>query len=92
LKQISAKQYKFLFLAPEYLIDAFRQVPLHDFVEITNYNDNRTHTVDEINMGSPDWQDRGDLAAVVVDFQTDTVIVKSGTGVTTLDYTAEDGG
>lgn len=92
LKQISAKQYKFLFLAPEYLIDAFRQVPLHDFVEITNYNDNRTHTVDEINMGNPDWQDRGDLAAVPVDFQTDTVIVKAGTGVTTLDYTAEDGG
>lgn len=91
LKQISAKQYKFLFLAPEYLIDAFRQVPLHDFVEITNYNDNRTHTIDEINMGSPDWQDRGDLAAVVVDFQTDTVIVKSGTGVTTLDYTVGAG-
>ena len=92
LKQISAKQYKFAILAPEYLLDALRQVPLHDFVEITNYNDNRTHTVDEINMGSPDWQDRGDLAAVTVDFQTDTVIVKSGTGVTTLDYTAEDGG
>ena len=92
LKQISAKQYKFLFLAPEYLIDAFRQIPLHDFVEITNYNDNRGYTVDEINMGSPDWLDRGDLAAVTVDFQTDTVIVKSGTGVTTLDYTAADGG
>lgn len=92
LKQISAKQYKFVILAPEYIADAFRQVPLHDFVEITNYNDNRTYTVDEINMSSPDWQDRGDLAAITVDFQTDTVIVKSGSGVTTLDYTAAGGG
>ena len=91
LKQISAKQYKFVFLAPEYLIDAFRQIPLHDYVEITNYNDNRIHTIDEINMGNPDWQDRGDLAGVTVDFQTDTVIVKSGSGVTTLDYTPVDG-
>ena len=91
LKQISAKLYKFVFLAPEYIADAFRQVPLHDFVEITNYNDNRTYTVDEINMGSPDWQDRGDLAAITVDFQTDTVIVKSGSGLTTLDYTAQPG-
>ena len=92
LKQISWKQYKFVFLAPEYLADAFRQVPLHDFVEITNYNDNRTHTVDEINMSNPDWQDRGDLAAITVDFQTDTVIVKSGSGVTSLDYTVGEGG
>jgi len=91
LKQISAKQYKFVFLAPEYLIDAFRQIPLHDFVEITNYNDSRTYTIDEINMGSPDWLDAGDRASVVVDFQTDTVIVKSGSGVTSLDYTVGDG-
>ena len=91
LKQISAKQYKFVFLAPEYIADAFRQVPLHDFVEITNHNDGRVYEVDEINMGSPDWQDRGDLAAITVDFQTDTVIVKSGSGVTTLDYVALPG-
>lgn len=91
LKQISSKQYKFVFLAPEYVCDAFRQVPLHDFVEITNYNDNRSYTIDEINMGNPDWQNRGDLAAVTVDFQTDTVIVKSGSSVTTLDYTVQPG-
>jgi hypothetical protein len=91
LKQISAKQYKFVFLAPEYIADAFRQVPLHDFVQITNHNDGRVYDVDEINMGSPDWQDRGDLAAITVDFQTDTVIVKSGSGVTTLDYTPQPG-
>lgn len=92
LKQISAKQYKFVFLAPEYLIDAFRQVPLHDFVEITNHNDGRTYTVDEINMANPSWLDAGDRASVVVDFQTDTVIVKSGSGVTSLEYEAEPGG
>ena len=91
LKQVSSKLYKFLFLAPEYLIDAFRQIPLHDFVEVTNYNDNRTYTVDEINMQSPEWLDNGDVASVTVDFQTDTVIVKSGSGVTTLDYTLTPG-
>jgi len=93
LKQISAKQYKFVFLAPEYLADAFRQIPLHDFVEITNYNGvTRTYTVDEINMATPDWQDRGDVGAITVDFQTDTVIVKSGTGTTTLEYDVGPGG
>jgi len=92
LKQVSSKLYRFSFEAPEYIFDAFRLVGLHDFVEITNYNDNRTHVVDEFNMEDPEWLAQGDLGNLTVEFETDTVVVKSASGVTSLDYTAGAGG
>lgn len=91
LKQISAKQYRFSFTAPEYIFDALRLAGLHDFLEITNYNDSRTHTVDEFNMEDPEWLEQGDLGNMTIEFQTDTVVVKSGSGVSTLTYEAGPG-
>lgn len=74
-KQVSEKTYNFEFLAPEYLCDALRIVRMHDHVKI--YDKYGTYDVDTIII-TPKWQKNGDVAAVAVEFQTDTVIKKVG--------------
>ncbi len=84
IQQISYKLHKFVMLVPEYFIDFFRLFRLHDFVEITA--NGKTHSVDELIIGDPEWQTDGDLAALTVEFKTDSVVVANGRGVTNLDY------
>lgn len=76
-KQISEKIYKFVFIAPEYLCDAMRIIRMSDHVEITSRGE--TYVADSFLM-TPSWQEQGDLAAVDVEFETDTVIKKIGVG------------
>ena len=76
-KQVSEKIYKFVFIAPEYLCDAMRIIRMSDHVEITSRGE--TYVADSFLM-TPSWQDQGDLAAVDVEFETDTVIKKIGIG------------
>lgn len=76
-KQVSEKIYKFVFIAPEYLCDAMRIIRMSEHVEITSRGE--TYVADSFLM-TPSWQDQGDLAAVDVEFETDTVIKKIGIG------------
>lgn len=77
-KQLSEKRYRFTFLAPEYLCDALRVVRLHDYINI--YFNNKKYNVESI-IFTPEWQDQGNLAAVTVEFECDTVVKKIGRGV-----------
>lgn len=83
LNQISWKQSTFVLLAIEEVIDFLRLIPLHDSVKlITQY---KTHTVDEILLNEPIWEDEGDVAELVFEFKEDTVMVVPGRGLTELD-------
>lgn len=77
-KQISEKQYRFNFLACEYLCDVLRFVRMADHVKITDKN-NVEYDCDTILL-TPTWQTDGDLANVEVEFQTNTVAKKIGKG------------
>lgn len=77
-KQISEKVYKFTFLAPEYLLDALRIVRLSDEVFVTDKFGTK-YRCDTFLM-TPTWQTQGNLASVVVEFETDTVVKKVGLG------------
>ena len=77
-KQISEKVYRFTFLAPEYLLDVLRLVRMSDHVSVVDkFGD--VYTCDTILL-SPKWQVQGDLASVEVEFETDTVVKRLGTG------------
>ena len=91
LKQTSFKRYRFNAILPEYLTDAMRLISLHDEVEIYNYRDHRTYSVDEFDMNDPAWEQFGDLADVTFEFTTDTVVINSGTPVGTTAYVADPG-
>lgn len=78
-KQISEKVYKFNFLAPEYLLDVVRLIPLADHVRIEEYRGGRWQQIDvEQILFTPEWEAEGDLAGVAVEFQSDTVAKKVG--------------
>lgn len=72
-KQLSEKVYKFVFLAPEFVCDAFRFVRLSDNIII--YKNGIEYVVDSL-LAEVNWQDQGDLADVGVEFRTGTVVKK----------------
>lgn len=73
--QVSKKVYNFTFLAPEYLCDALRIVRLCENKQITS----KSQVYDLIGFNiEPEWEDQGDLAAVKCEFETDTVIARTG--------------
>lgn len=72
-KQVSKKLYKFSFVAPEYLCDALRLIPMSDFITI-NFR-GKIYSCNSLSVET-DWQEQGDLAAVSVEFSTDTVVKK----------------
>lgn len=72
-KQLSEKVYKFVFIAPEFVCDAIRLIRLSDNIEITK-NDIK-YTPDSF-LAEVKWQEQGDLAAVDVEFRTNTVVKK----------------
>lgn len=78
LKQISEKVYKFTFVAPEYMCDALRLVPLADEVVITDAFGVRYEC--ENILVTPSWLEQGNLARVDVEIHTDTICKKIGKG------------
>ena len=77
IKQISAKIYKFKFLASEYLLDVMRFIRLSDFVTIEYHG--QSYTPDTF-LITPEWENSGDVAAVEAEFGTATVAKKIGAG------------
>lgn len=77
-KQVSYKQYKFEFMAPEYLCDATRIVRMHDYIIIVYQG--KVYQVNDV-IFTPRWPEKGDLAAVTVEFTTDTVIKVNARGL-----------
>lgn len=84
-KQISEKVYKFQFLASETLCDVMRLIRMSDVVVIRDKY-GRYYRCDQFLM-TPEWQTQGDIASVEVEFHTDTIVKKIGTG-----YLVEMGG
>lgn len=77
-KKISQKEFKFTFLAPEYLIDSLRFACIADVVYISsNYYGYNCNTFEfEI-----EWQEGGALARVDVTFTTDYAVKNIGKAV-----------
>ena len=74
-KITSEKRFKFVFAAPEYLLDAMRTIRLSDNIQIKV--EGNVYKCDTFLL-SPSWSDRGDLATVEAEFETDTVIKRIG--------------
>jgi hypothetical protein len=77
-KQISEKTYKCTFLAPEFLCDAMRLVRLSDIIIIYDRY-GREYRCDTF-LITPKWETQGNLASVEMEFQTNTVVKKTGKG------------
>lgn len=75
-KMISEKTYRFIFLAPEYLLDAMRFIRMSDHIQITDRN-GVVYNADTFLL-TPKWQAPGMLAAVDGEFQTLSVAKKIG--------------
>ena len=73
VKMISEKKYKFNFLASEYMLDVMRFIRMADHIKITNAG--QIYLPDSFLM-TPEWESEGDVAAVAVEFETDTVAKK----------------
>ena len=73
VKMISEKKYKFNFLASEYMLDVMRFIRMADHIKITNAG--QIYLPDSFLM-TPEWEGEGDVAAVAVEFETDTVAKK----------------
>lgn len=77
-KQISEKVYKFQFLASEYLCDVMRLIRMCDYIRVRDKFGN-LYRCDQFLM-TPKWEAQGNIASVEVEFHTDTVVKKIGTG------------
>lgn len=73
--QVSKKVYKFVFLAPEFLLDALRIVRLCN-TKICYFED-KHYDMLTFNM-NPSWEEQGDLASVEAEFETDNIITNLG--------------
>lgn len=73
VKQISEKRYRFSFFASEYLLDVMRFIRMADYVKI--HKNGQTYSADTF-LITPEWEAEGDVAAVSVEFDTDTVAKK----------------
>jgi hypothetical protein len=91
-KQTSFKLSKMQGFLSEAVIDALRLARLHDGVTITNNNDGRVYTVDEILLTDIEWQNMSHLAHLAIEFKTDTVVTVNGRAVFDTDCGADVGG
>lgn len=87
-KMISTKKYRFTFLASEPLCDVMRFIRLSDYINIIDQFGHEFHC--DTFLMTPKWQQMGNLASVEVEFTTDTVAKKIGTGVRSLDSFNDD--
>lgn len=78
VKQISDKVYKFSFVAPEYMCDALRLVPLAEYVVVTDPF-GVTYECESI-LITPSWLEQGNLARVDVEIHVDTICKRIGKG------------
>lgn len=86
-KQISEKTYRCTALAPEFLCDVMRFIRMADHVVVRDQF-GRKYECDSF-LISPKWQNQGYLASVEIEFQTDTVVKKIGTGVRRGDFNSD---
>lgn len=75
-KQLSEKTYKATILAPEYLCDVMRLIRMSDHIRITDTY-GRIYDCDTFQLDVK-WEEQGDLASVVMEWQTDSVVKKVG--------------
>lgn len=88
-KQISSKTYKAMTAATEYLCDCMRLIRLSDFVDVRDGYGNE-YACDTF-LVTPTWQEQGNIAEVVLEFTTGTIVKHIGHGWTrTGDYDSED--
>lgn len=78
-KQISEKKYRFGLICPEYLCDVMRLIPLSDYVEVTDQY-GRQYSCDTF-LVTVEWGTNADLADVLCEFDTDTVVKKIGSSI-----------
>lgn len=76
VKQISEKTYKAVTVAPEYLCDVMRLIRMADHIRVTD-RFGRIYDCDTFEIDVK-WEEQGDLASVVMTWQTDTVVKKVG--------------
>ena len=81
-KQLSEKTYRCTVLAPEYLCDVMRMIRMADHVRVTDKY-GRIYDCDTF-LITPKWETQGDVASVVIEFDTATVVKKIGDGKTVL--------
>lgn len=88
-KQISSKTYKAVTAATEYLCDCMRLIRLSDLVDVRDGYGNE-YACDTF-LVTPTWQEQGNIAEVVLEFTTGTIVKHIGHGWTrTGDYDSED--
>lgn len=75
-KQLSEKTYKATILAPEYLCDVMRLIRMADHIRVTDTY-GRVYDCDTFQI-EVKWEEQGDLASVVMQWETDTVIKRVG--------------
>lgn len=88
-QQVRFKRSRFEVFLPEEVADAVSLIGLHDTVKI--HQGDKVFECDEFEM-SANWLERGDVAAVEVEFKCDTVVVVNGKGIATTDACGEDTG
>lgn len=79
-KQVSSKTYKAVTIAPEYLCDCMRLIRLSDIVDVRDGYGNE-YACDTF-LATPTWQEQGNLAEVILEFTTGTVVKTIGHGWT----------
>ncbi|QDP50387.1 MAG: hypothetical protein Unbinned5350contig1001_2 [Prokaryotic dsDNA virus sp.] len=89
LQQIRYKLNKFVAFLPEFISDGMSLIRNHDNCEITE--NGRVYIVDEFMMENPSWLDRGDIAEVVFEFKTDTVVITNAKKKSLIEYVAVAG-
>lgn len=77
-KRVSSKTYKCTTTAPEYLCDVMRFIRMADYVRVTDTY-GRIYDCDTF-LITPEWQTQGNLAAVQIEFTTDTAAKKVAIG------------
>ena len=70
------KRYRFIFYAPEYIVDAVMLLPLHDTINVatanaTNQNENLTNTKSWV--VDVDWNDTKGFAKITCEFHTEAI-------------------
>lgn len=75
-KQLSKKVYRFTFVAPEYMCDIIRLIPLADMIKVSDpYG--RQYNCQSF-LPTIKWLTQGNLASVECEFIADTIVKKVG--------------
>ncbi len=86
--QVSYKQGRMVFVAPEWLLDAIRLIWMVHDVEITYHG--TTYKVSDITFGET-WGEQGHLATVECVFRSDDILIVQGNNLPPLPEPAQQG-